>query len=237
MRALLLGGLILLGALLVVPGCSKGASVSPTAPSSSQPPATSPGSASNKAPTTTTSKTAIDLPEPAKGAPYDAVAQWISKGAPVDAANYHSAISQDGQKTDLGDNVAFKTPSGKTRCMTSSIEPGTLSCLVNLTNPPKRPTDTEGNWVGGWTDFSGTKVTVGGLHGDPGPFQSGDGNPLDYGGRLTFGNFGCRSETSGLFCVNTKTKSAIRISDAGIEPFGCLKEATPTEGNGREFSC
>ncbi|MBA0045070.1 hypothetical protein [Mycobacterium sp. NPDC050853] len=234
MRALLLGGLILLGAPLLVAGCSRGATVSPTTPSSSQ---STSSSTTSKAPTTTTTTTPLDLPEPAAGAPYEAVAQWISKGAPVAAANFHAAISQDGQKTDLGDNVAFKTPSGKTRCMTSNIEPDTLSCLVNLTSPPKRPADTEGNWVGGWTDFNGRQVTVGGLHGDPGPFQSGDGNPLDYGGRLTFGDFGCRSETSGLFCANTKVKSAIRISDAGIEPFGCLKEVTPSEGNGREFSC
>lgn len=230
MRALLLGGLTMLGAVLLVAGCSKGASVSPTTPSSSAPPSSS---ATSKAPTTTP----IELPEPTAGAPYDAVAQWISKGAPVDATNFHSATSQDGQKTDLGGNVAFKTPSGKTRCMTSNIDPDTLSCLVNLTNPPKPPSGTEGNWVGGWTDFNGQQVTVGGLHGDPGPFQSGDGNPLDYGGRLTFGDFGCRSETSGLFCENTKTRSAIRISDAGIEPFGCLKEVTPSDGSGREFSC
>ncbi|MGV0586283.1 hypothetical protein ABQE45_21325 [Mycobacteroides chelonae] len=234
MRALLLGGLTMLGALLLVTGCSKGASVSPTTPSSSTPPSSS---TTSKAPTSTTTTTPIELPEPAAGAPYDAVAQWISKGAPVDVANFRSATSQDGQKTDLGDNVAFKTPSGKTRCMTSNIEPDTLSCLVNLTNPPQRPAGTEGNWVGGWTDFNGHQVSVGGLHGDPGPFQSGDGNPLDYGGRLTFGDFGCRSETSGLFCANTKTKSAIRISDAGIEPFGCLKETTPADGSGREFSC
>lgn len=211
--------------------------MSPTPPSSSLPSTSGPASTTSKTTTTTTSKTPIDLPEPAKGAPYDAVAQWISKGAPVEAANFHSATSRDGQKTDLGENVAFTTPSGKTRCMTSNIEPDTLSCLVSLTNPPKRPADTEGNWVGGWTDFSGSKVTVGGLHGDPGPFQSGDGNPLDYGGRLTFGDFSCRSETSGLFCASTKAKSAVRISDAGIEPFGCLKEATPTDGSGREFSC
>ncbi|AMT71702.1 hypothetical protein [Mycobacteroides immunogenum] len=236
MRALLLGGLTLLGALLLVTGCSKGASVSPTTPPTSQPPSGS--SSTSKAPTTTTtSKTPVELPEPVAGTPYDAVAQWISKGAPVDVTNFHTAISQDGQKTDLGSNVAFKTPSGKTRCMTDNIQPGTLSCLVNLTNPPKRPADTEGNWVGGWTDFKGGQVTVGGLHGDPGPFQSGDGNPLDYGGRLSFGDFSCRSETSGLFCADTKSKSAIRISDAGIEPFGCLKETTPADGAGREFSC
>jgi len=234
MRALLHGGLIMLGAALLVAGCSKGASVSPTTPSSSTPTSSS---TTSKAPTTTTTTTPIELPEPVAGTPYDAVAQWISKGAPVNATNFHSATSQDGQKTDLGENVAFKTPSGKTRCMTSNIEPGTLSCLVNLTNPPKRPAGTEGNWVGGWTDFNGQQVTVGGLHGDPGPFQSGDGNPLDYGGRLTFGDFACRSETSGLFCANTKTKSAIRVSDAGIEPFGCLKETTPSDGSGREFSC
>jgi len=234
MRALLRDGLTLLGTLLLVAGCSQGASVSPTSPPSSQSPSSS---ATSKAPTTTTTKTPVELPEPVAGTPYDAVAQWISKGAPVDVTNFHAATSQDGQKTDLGDNVAFKIPSGKTRCMTDNIQPGTLSCLVNLTNPPKKPADTEGNWVPGWTDFSGQQVTVGGLHGDPGPFQSGDGNPLDYGGRLTFGEFSCRSETSGLFCANTRAKSAIRISDAGIEPFGCLKEATPTEGNGSEFSC
>lgn len=137
MRALLLGGLTLLGAMLLVAGCSKGATVSPTVPSSSQPPSSS--STSKPITTTTTTTAPVELPEPVAGAPYDAVAQWISKGAPVDVTNFHAATSQDGQKTDLGDNVAFKTPSGKTRCMTDNIQPGTLSCLVNLTNPPKRP--------------------------------------------------------------------------------------------------
>lgn len=139
--------------------------------------------------------------------------------------------------TDLGDYVAFTTPSGKTRCMTSSYRPGTLSCMVTLTNPPQPPADAVGNWVPGWVDFGPSNVTVGGLHGDPGPFLAGDGKTLDYGGRLDFGEFACRSETSGLFCANNKSKTAIRVSDAGIEPFGCLKEVAPDEATGKQFSC
>lgn len=174
---------------------------------------------------------------PADGAPIAEVIGWIESGKPADAAGYHSA-TRDGTTTQLGDDVAFTTPSGKTICMTDSRDrAGVLSCLVNLTNPPPRPGDAYGEWKGGWVDFDGPSIEVGSIHGDPGPFTNGDGAQLPYGQALAFGDFRCRADPVGLFCVNYAHQSAARFSDAGIDVFGCLQKATPPADIGEKFSC
>ena len=151
---------------------------------------------------------------------------WIEAGEPADAAEFHSA-TRDGATTQLGDDVAFTTPSGKSNCMTDSkYSGGALACLVDLTNPPPRPADAYGEWKGGWVDFDGTSVHVGSAHGDPGRFAAGTGPELPYGQSLAFGDYRCRSDQAGLFCVNYAHQSAARFSDAGVQPFGCLQPAT-----------
>lgn len=222
---------VALCAVLLLAGCTKGATV--TEPSSSSP---AKPSTTVKA-QTPTSTTPFELPEPKEGAPFDDVSRWISQGATVDAAGFHFATAHD-ETTDLGQDVAFVMPSGKNKCMTDTKDfAGTLICEAKFTSPPPRPADAEGEWRAGWINFEGKTVTVGGLHGDPGPFLAGQGKPLDYGSRLTFGDFDCRAETSGLFCADIKTQTAVRISDAGVEPFGCLQKVDPAEMTGWQFSC
>ena len=109
------------------------------------------------------------------------VIAWIEAGDTVDAAEYHVA-TRDGTTTDLGEDIAFITPSGKTNCMTDSRDSdGALACLVDLADPPPRPEDAYGEWKGGWVDFDGTSVAVGSVHGDPGRFTAGTGPELPYG--------------------------------------------------------
>ena len=73
------------------------------------------------------------------------------------------------QTTELGEDVAFVTPSGKANCMTDSkYSAGALACLVDLTNPPPRPEDAYGEWKGGWIDYDGKLIMVGRVKGDPG---------------------------------------------------------------------
>jgi len=200
------------------------------------------GEPSLSAPSTTTARapispTTVPPEAPADGAPIAEVIGWIESGKPADAAGYHSA-TRDGTTTQLGDDVAFTTPSGKTICMTDSRDrAGVLSCLVNLTNPPPRPADAYGEWKGGWVDFDGPSIEVGSIHGDPGPFTNGDGAQLPYGQALAFGDFRCRADPVGLFCVNYAHQSAARFSDAGIDVFGCLQKATPPADIGEKFSC
>ncbi len=164
------------------------------------------------------------------------VTKWVEVGAATDPDGYHSA-TRDGVRTQLGEYVAFVTPSGKTRCMTDQKSDGALTCLVNLTNPPPRPDDVYGEWVGGWVDFAGTDVQVGAARADPGQFSAGDGAELPYGSTLKFGDFGCRSDLAGLFCVNFAHQSAIRLSDAGVQPFGCLREVDPPADVGAKYAC
>ncbi|OBK78278.1 hypothetical protein [Mycobacterium sp. 1164985.4] len=195
-----------------------------------------PPSPSASSPTTSTTKPKPAAP-PAPGAPIGDVVAWVEAGEPADAAQYHAA-SRDGQTTDLGEDVAFTTPSGKTSCMTDSqYADGALACLVDLVNPPPRPDDAYGEWKGGWVDYDGTSVTVGSVHGDPGRFTAGEGPELPYGQVLSFGDYRCRTDTVGLFCVNYAYRSAVRFSDAGIEPFGCLQPATAPPQTGEKFSC
>jgi hypothetical protein len=112
-----------------------------------------------------------------------------------------------------------------------------LACLVELTNPPPRPADVYGEWKGGWVDFTGPTLDVGSAHGDPGRFSRGTGPELPYGQSLTFGDYRCRADQAGLFCVNYAHQSAVRFSDAGVEPFGCLQKVSPPPDIGEKFSC
>lgn len=185
-------------------------------------------------PTTTT--TAPAQP-PAAGAAVADVIAWIEAGVQADADQYHVAF-RDGATNQLGDDVAFRTPSSTSQCMTDSTNSdGALACLVDLADPPPRPADAYGEWKGGWVDYDGMTVTVGSVHGDPGRFTAGVGPELPYGQVLAFGDYRCRADTVGLFCVNYAHRSAIRLSDAGVEPFGCLQPATAPPQIGEMFSC
>lgn len=165
------------------------------------------------------------------------VIAWIEAGKTVDSAQYHVAM-RDGTSTELGEDVAFITPSGKTNCMTDSkYSAGALACLVDLVDPPPRPEDAYGEWKGGWVDFDGKSVAVGSVHGDPGRFTAGTGPELPYGAALGFGDYQCRVDPAGLFCANRAHGTAVRYSDEGIEPFGCLKPVTAPPQIGEMFSC
>lgn len=186
---------------------------------------------------TTTNSPTVSAQPPRAGAEIGAVASWIEAGSPADPAAYHVA-TRDGDTTQLGDDVAFTTPSGKTNCMTDSKNSqSALACLVDLVNPPPRPADAYGEWKGGWVDFDGTSVSVGSAHGDPGRFIAGNGPELPYGHSLAFGDYRCRSDQKGLFCVNYAHQSAVWLSDAGAQTFGCLKPATAPPQIGQMFSC
>ena len=89
---------------------------------------------------------------------------------------------------------------------------GALACLVDLTNPPPRPDTAYGEWKGGWVDFDGTNLQVGSARGDPGPFLNGNGPELANGDSLSFGDYRCRADQAGLFCVNYAHQSAVRFS-------------------------
>jgi hypothetical protein len=187
--------------------------------------------------TTTPSTSKKPTQPPAAGAPVADVIAWIEAGQTADSADYHVA-SRDGETTQLGDDVAFVTPSGKTNCMTDTkYSAGALACLVDLVNPPPRPDDAYGEWKGGWVDYDGKSVAVGSVHGDPGQFSQGSGPQLPYGQALAFGDYRCRADPVGLFCANLANDTAVKYSDAGIEPFGCLEPATAPPLIGKMFSC
>ena len=132
-------------------------------------------STTRAAPSTTSPTSTTPARPPGAGAPIADVIAWVEAGAPADAGSYHSA-TRDGVTTELGEDVAFVTPSGKANCMTDSkYSAGALACLVDLKNPPPRPDDAYGEWKGGWIDYDGTSVAVGSVHGDPGPFTAGSG--------------------------------------------------------------
>ena len=159
----------------------------------------------------------------------------LPEGAFIIASKHQSW--GDGFATyDQFDDIAFVTVSGATKCMTNTNADGSLSCLVNLSDPPAPPGTVYGQWIGGWVDFDGTTLRVGSAHADPGRFALGTGAPLDDGGSLRFGDYQCRAEVSGLLCVNYAHQSGVRMSGAGTEPFGCLRPVSDPEV-GLKFSC
>jgi hypothetical protein len=121
--------------------------------------------------------------------------------------------------------------------MTDSRAGGALACLVDLTDPPPQPADVYGEWKGGWIDFSGLSVEVGSPHGDPGRFNKGTGAELPYGQSLAFGDYRCRADPAGVYCVNYAHQSAVKFDASGIETFGCLRPTTPPTDIGEKFSC
>ncbi|KXW74864.1 hypothetical protein [Mycolicibacterium phlei] len=186
---------------------------------------------------TSTSPTAEPTTPPEPGAPVADVIAWIDAGEPIDVEQFRQA-TREGELTQLGDDVAFTTPSGKTTCMTDSqYSGGALACLVDLVNPPPRPEDAVGEWKGGWVDYDGPTVSVGSIHGDPGRFTAGQGPELPYGQLLAFGDYGCRADTAGLFCANYANQTAVKFSDAGIEPFGCLQQVDAPPLIGEFYTC
>jgi hypothetical protein len=188
-------------------------------------------------PRTTTPTPTTPAQPPQAGADMTDVIRFVEAGQPADAGQFHTA-SREGATTQLGDDVAFTTPSGKTRCMTDSEHfGGALACLVDLTIPPLQPPDIYGQWKGGWVDFEGPTIEIGSVHGDPGRFGQGTGAALPYGQTLAFGDYRCRSDQVGLYCVNYAHQSAARFSDEGVVPFGCLQKVTPPADIGEKYSC
>lgn len=202
----------------------------------SEPSLTVPPSATHTKPPTTTTTSPVPAKPPVDGAPVDKVIHWIEAGTPAEPGGFHTA-TRGGEPTDLGDDVAFTSPSGKTQCMTDHNVGGELACLVSLTNPPPRPADVYGEWKGGWVDFDGNTLEVGSAHGDPGRFVAGTGPQLPYGQTLAFGDYRCRSDEAGVYCVNYAHQSAVRFSDAGIKTFGCLQAMPQPADVGQKFSC
>jgi hypothetical protein len=178
---------------------------------------------------------------PLAGAPVDEVITWIEKGSPADPAAYHVAF-RDGVTTRLGEGIAFVAPAGPphstTQCITEAqAGAGPLICLLDLASPPPRPEQAEGMWKPGWIEFTGDGLSVGSLRGDPGPFANGTGTELAEGQTLMFGDNRCRSDRSGLFCVNYAHRSAVRIAADGVAPFGCLTKIAPPPETALLYSC
>ena len=200
-----------------------------------EPPGSPPSSATN------TPLTPGATRPPGQGASIEEVIAWIEAGTPADPGGYHEAFS-DGQTTRLGDDIAFTAPSGApndtTRCITDALySEGALACLVELDAPAPAPSAAEGLWKAGWIDYSGTRVQIGSLHGDPGPFAKGVGPALAEGQSLAFGDNRCRADATGLLCVNYAHRSAVWISAAGVLPFGCLLPVPPPPETGAAFRC
>jgi hypothetical protein len=219
---------------LLVAGCSH------LGGDSGHPQPTTPPSAGTSATTSagpSGSKSPAPSAAPGAGAAISDVIAWIEAAHPADPGRYHSAV-REGATTPLGNDVALTVQAGKVSCMTDSKRTGgALACLVALTNPPPRPDTAYGDWKGGWVDFDGTNLQVGSARADPGPFLNGNGTELANGDSLSFGDYRCRADDSGLFCVNYAHQSAARFAAAGIQPFGCLKPVPPPDGVGAAFGC
>ncbi|WP_308170578.1 hypothetical protein [[Mycobacterium] fortunisiensis] len=197
-------------------------------------PAGAPHTTITKPTPTTTSP--LPTTAPAPGTPMSRVTKWVEAGTPADPSGFHTA-TRDGQSTDLGEDIAFVAPSGAARCTTNKYADGQLACLIKADGLPTKPADVEGQWIPGWVDFAGETVDIGSLHGDPGPFATGDGAELPEGKSLAFGDYRCRADASTLVCVNYAHQSAVLVSSSGVEPLGCLKPVPPPVGVGRQLSC
>jgi len=228
----------LIAVLLLIAGCAR-ATVEEPEPSLTVP-ATSSAPSSSTSSTPSSSRPSKPPAPPASGAQIADVIAWIEAGRPVDASSYHKA-TREGEITDLVDEVAFTVPAGSrraTKCMTDSDSADSvLACVVDLVNPSPAPDEIYGQWKGGWVDYSGNTLRVGSAHGDPGRFVHGEGAELPDGSALSFGDYRCRADRVGLFCVNYAHRSAVLLSPDRIGTFGCLHPVPPPADAGRLYSC
>ncbi|RMI28027.1 hypothetical protein EBN03_31670 [Nocardia stercoris] len=117
--------------------------------------------------------------------------------------------------------IAFQSPSGKIKC----IALAGLLCGVDLQKPPPDPQEQSRlPWQANVVEAVNSKVEIGEYSGSPAPWEvDGPGNRLPYGSTVTTRNGPtCRMDQVGLYCLNPDAKSAYRISDVGVVPFGCL---------------
>jgi hypothetical protein len=171
-----------------------------------------------------------------------ALAVWIKAGTPVNPKDFHT-VSERGTTTALNDpaDVAFRPPGtddgneNLSGCATAFSYSSELNCLPGLRERPPKP-DVPGEWISGWVTFDGAKITVGSLHGDPGPFNNGVGKPLNYGDTITFGDFQCRSDPTGIYCVSRSHHSGLAMSTA-LTPFGCVRLPIHPRYVGEQFMC
>ena len=229
---------VLMVALALAAGCTACSaaptgqpSLTPIPPKSTVTSAPSTAQTSTKTPPTS----AVPSTAPTGATPIETVMAWVAAGVEADPGTFHTA-SREGATTQLGEDIAFVTPSGSTECMTEEKFDGALACLVDLSHPPAEPSDSYGHWIGGWVDFDGTTLDIGSSRADPGRFAAGTGAVLPYGSTLRFGDYQCRSDAAGVFCVNFAHRSGAKFADSGVEPLGCLK-LVDDPGLGMKFSC
>lgn len=221
--------LLALGVLTAACSQSVGGQAEPST-SSSPPAATPPSTAS--APTTSTAPPAA----PDDNATIAEVIDWVEGGTPADAAGFHVAF-RDGVTTQLGDDVAFTASAGAPLSTAQCVTAEALMCLIELDDPPPRPEGAEGAWKPGWISYPGTSLQVGSLRADPGPFGAGSGPELADGQSLAFGDNRCRADAAALICVNYAHRTGVRVSTAGVSPYGCLAPATPPPDAAALFRC
>lgn len=191
---------------------------------------------------------------PGKDSAVAEVIAWIEAGQAAQLSTYQTATGSYATDTaaptttttqNLGDDVAFRSPSKKLSCFglaskSTTYSPGGLHCLANLENPPPRPKEM-GQWIGGWVSYDGATASVGSFHGDPGPFLVGDGPELPYGQKVSFGQGSeqtvCRMDQTGLWCANKTKGSAVLLNDQGVTPYGCLEQIPHKEGEGFSYTC
>lgn len=181
---------------------------------------------------------------PGAGASVDAVIAFVEAGNAANRADFAETEESEGTKTQLGSEVAFRSPRDlppRTLDGCISYDYGgdggrSLSCLADLRSAPHRPNGLPGQWIGNWVEYNGAMVTVGGLHGDPGPFNQGRGKPLPYGDRIRFEEFQCRSDPNGLYCVNYPHHSAVLLGDQ-IITFGCRVQPDHPRSVGERYDC
>lgn len=228
---------LLVAASVLVAGCSSGAGDDAASDSALTTPSTTRAtSTAASKPPTSTARPSDPRTAPVPGTAIADVVAWIEAGTPADAGGYQS-MTRDGASTPLNDGVAFTTAGTAANCVTNRYRDGALACLVELTDPPPRPPGIETAWKNNWVDFDGTTIDVGSPHGDPGPFVDGTGAELPAGQSLAFGDYRCRADVAGLFCVDYAHQTAVRLAATGIEAFGCLQKATPPADIGIRFSC
>ncbi|WP_159849878.1 hypothetical protein [Nocardia sp. CY41] len=166
---------------------------------------------------------------------------WVRQGNPVDLGAFHSARLDGGPATDLRDDIAFTSPTGKISCITgTALKMDGFDCMVELKDPAPAPGEGFGNWFGGYVTYSGSRMTVGQFRGDPGLFIHGEGPTLPYDSTVTFGDYLCRLATTGLTCVDPTKGTGVQMSSEGVVPLGCLREVPAAEREpavGRAYAC
>lgn len=163
---------------------------------------------------TTTTTSTLDEREP--NLPNWTIGRVVALAPRVENSRYHQgAVSEQAPLQDTS-GFHFSTPDGAVACSTGLNGGATLACrLNNETNPPARPSDQPSSctWAGNYATLTSDGPEHGACTNEFEVLYR--SSIVDYGHTIAISRFSCLVETSGIFCLESRSQSGFSVTATG----------------------